>query len=382
MRQDVAHETISTNDDEKALINWLILSQIPRFGVSRWLKFYSKFNINLAELLSSSAETLDEFGFNQQQISAITTPNRQLIDKSLQWFYDKEQRFLIHFAHSKYPYLLKQIPSAPPVLFGYGRCDLLSSYQLSMVGSRNPTPQGKESAKRFAHLLCESGWIVTSGLAMGIDGLSHQGALIGERSTIAVLGTAIDKMYPRRHIKLAEQILEHDGVIISEFAPGSLSRPENFPRRNRIISGLSLGVLVVEAAIKSGSLITARYALEQNREVLAIPGNIQNPLAAGCNLLIQQGAKLVTCIEDILEEFPQVNDLLANSNEDKLKKKSFQSLASDKLLDSVDFEVTPLDIVAQRSGIEVTEVMSKLLEFELRGLVTSVPGGYIKLGEK
>lgn len=382
MQQDVAHEIIATEDNEQALINWLILSQIPRFGVSRWLKFNSKFNINLAELLSLSAQALENFGFNQQQISVITTPNRQLIDKSLQWLHDKDQRFLIHFSHSKYPYLLKQISSAPPIIFGYGRCDLLSSYQIAMVGSRNPTAHGKENAKRFAHLLSESGWIVTSGLAMGIDGLSHQGALIGERSTIAVLGTAIDKMYPRRHIKLAEQILEYDGAIVSEFAPSSPSRPENFPRRNRIISGLSLGVLVVEAAIKSGSLITARYALEQNREVLAIPGNIQNSLAAGCHLLIQQGAKLVTCIEDILEEFPHPNQVLVDSNKDKLQKNSFQSLASDKLLDSVDFEVTPLDIVAQRSGIEVTEVMSKLLEFELRGLVTSVPGGYIKLGEK
>ncbi|MEP0355518.1 MAG: DNA-processing protein DprA [Paraglaciecola sp.] len=382
MQQDVARETIVTDNNEQALINWLILSQIPRFGVSRWLKLNSKFEINLEELLTSSTKTLDGFGFNQQQISVITTPNRQLIDTSLQWLYDKEQRFLIHHAHSKYPYLLKQIASAPPVLFGYGCCDLLSSHQIAMVGSRNPTHQGKESAKRFAHLLSESGWVVTSGLAMGIDGLSHQGALTKKRSTIAVLGTAIDKMYPRRHIKLAEQILEHDGVIVSEFAPLSPSRPENFPRRNRIISGLSYGVLVVEAAIKSGSLITARYALEQNREVLAIPGNIHNPLSAGCHLLIQEGAKLVTCIEDILEEFPKINQSLSGVNNDKLQNKSSQSLASDKLLDSVDFEVTPLDIVAQRSNIEVTEVMSKLLELELRGLVTSVPGGYIKLGEK
>ncbi|MFT2092833.1 DNA-processing protein DprA [Paraglaciecola sp. 2405UD69-4] len=382
MQQDVAQHLVVSNDSEQALIHWLTLNQVPRFGVSRWLKFHDKYNMSLAALLSSSAKDLEGFGFNQQQVTAIKKPDNEYVDSSLRWLNDNEQRFLIHFTHSKYPYLLKQISSPPPLIFGYGRKDLLSNPQIAMVGSRNPTPQGKENAKRFAHTLSEHGFLVTSGLAMGVDGFSHQGALIGGRSTIAVLGTAIDKMYPRRHIKLAEDILVNDGVIISEFSPNTPSRPENFPRRNRIISGLSLGVLVVEAAIKSGSLITARYALEQNREVLAIPGNIQNKLAAGCNLLIQQGAKLVTCLEDVLEEFPTICQVVESSFKDKLQKNSSQSLASDKLLDSVDFEVTPLDIVAQRSGIEVTDVMSKLLEYELRGLVTSVPGGYIKLGEK
>jgi DNA processing protein len=189
-------------------------------------------------------------------------------------------------------------------------------------------------------------------------------------------------MYPRRHIHLAERILLNNGVIISEFAPNTLGRPEYFPRRNRIISGLSVGTLIVEAAIKSGSLITARCALEQNREVFALPGSIHNPLSAGCHHLIQQGAKLVTCVEDINEEFQHLTLSTADNKEDKLEKNMLQSLASDKLLDSVDFEVTPLDIVAQRSGIEVADVMSQLLEYELRGIVVAVPGGYFKLGKK
>ncbi|WP_428982847.1 DNA-processing protein DprA [Paraglaciecola aquimarina] len=272
--------------------------------------------------------------------------------------------------------------SPPAILYGYGNCQHLGRHQLAMVGTRNPSAHGKEHAKMFAHKLSQLGWTITSGLALGIDGFSHQGALLDKNITVAILGTAIDKMYPKRHIKLAEQILAHDGVIVSEFAPNTPSKPENFPRRNRIISGLSVGTLIIEAAIKSGSLITARYALEQNREVFALPGNIHNPMAAGCNYLIQQGAKLVTCIEDINEEFGHVNLPCSMINQAIEQKKADQSLASDNLLDSVDFEVTPLDVVAQRSGIAVEKLMSILLEYELCGLVSAVPGGYIKLGEK
>ena len=382
MQQDVAREEPQKEISEKTLIEWLRLSQIPAFGVARWLKLSAKYHVNLTDVLSYPEKNLETLGFNQKQVKAIIKPNQQYIDNSLLWLNDNNQRFLIHYEHPKYPYLLKQIASPPPVLFGYGRAELLSNFQIAMVGSRNPSPQGKENAKWFANQLSENGWTVTSGLALGVDGLSHQGALMGQRTTIAVLGTAIDKMYPRRHIVLAEQILEHDGVIVSEFPPNTPGRPENFPRRNRIISGLALGSLIVEAAIKSGSLITARYAIEQNREVFAIPGNIHNPLAAGCHYLIQQGAKLVTGIKDINDEFQHIELPVFDLFEDKRQKKQSQGLASDKLLDSVDFEVTPLDIVAQRSGIEVTDVMSQLLEYELRGLVTAVPGGYIKLGEK
>jgi DNA processing protein len=309
-------------------------------------------------------------------------PDMNSINVSLQWLNTTSNRFLLYFDHPSYPDLLKQISSSPPLLYGYGNPEHLNNYQIAIVGSRTPSPQGRENARFFASRLSECGWTITSGLALGIDGLSHHGAVLGGFTTIAVLGTAIDKMYPRRHIKLAEDVLQHDGVIISEFAPNTPGRPEYFPRRNRIISGLSVGTLIIEAAIKSGSLITARCALEQNREVFALPGNIHNPMSAGCHHLIQQGAKLITCVEDINEEFRHLNLPTINIKVDKTEKNMSQSLASDKLLDSVDFEVTALDIVAQRSGIEVADVMSQLLEYELQGLVTSVPGGYIKLGEK
>jgi DNA processing protein len=364
------------------LENWLKLIQVPNFSVGRVKKLKQKFDVGLSELFSISKKTLEEIGFNHRQIEAILHPNMNTIDASLQWLTASSNRFLLHYDHLSYPDLLKQISNPPPLLYGYGNPNHLSNYQIALVGSRAPSPQGKENAKFFASRLSECGWTITSGLALGIDGLSHQGAILGGFTTIAVLGTAIDKMYPRRHIKLAEQILENDGVIISEFAPNTPGRPEYFPRRNRIISGLSVGTLIVEAAIKSGSLITARCALEQNREVFALPGNIHNPLSAGCHHLIQQGAKLVTCVDDINVEFTHLVLPLLAEKTDILEINTSQSLASDKLLDSVDFEVTTLDIVALRSGIEVVDVMSQLLEYELRGLVIAVPGGYIKLGEK
>jgi DNA processing protein len=378
MQQDV-----DVGDSERVeLENWLKLVKIPNFSVGSLKKLKQKLDIGLSELFAISKTSLEQLGFNHPQIEAILHPNMSTINDSFRWLNTSSNRFIIHFDHPSYPGLLKQISSPPPLLYGYGRPNYLNNYQVAMVGSRAPSPQGKENAKLFASRLSEYGWTITSGLALGIDGLSHQGALSGGFTTIAVLGTAIDKMYPRRHIKLAEQILQNDGVIISEFAPNTLGRPEYFPRRNRIISGLSVGTLIVEAAIKSGSLITARCALEQNREVFALPGNIHNPMSAGCHHLIQQGAKLVTCVDDINEEFTHLILPISNKRIDKTEKNMSQSLASDKLLDSVDFEVTPLDIVAQRSGIEVADVMSQLLEYELRGLVTAVPGGYIKLGEK
>jgi DNA processing protein len=378
MQQDVD----LNNNKNSELENWLKLAQIPNFSVASLKKVKKKFNVELSELFSTSKASLIEIGFNNEQIKAILYPNIEVITASLRWLNSTNNRFLLYYDHPSYPDLLKQISSPPPLIYGYGDPEYLSNYQIAIVGSRTPSPQGRENAKYFASHLSECGWTITSGLALGIDGLSHQGAMLGGFITIAVLGTAIDKMYPRRHIGLAEKILLNDGVIISEFAPNTLGRAEYFPRRNRLISGLSVGTLIVEAAIRSGSLITARCALEQNREVFALPGSIHSPMSVGCHHLIQQGAKLVTCVEDINEEFQHLILPSLTKKEDKLEKNMLQSLALDKLLDSVDFEVTPLDIVAQRSGIEVADVMSRLLEFELRGIVAAVPGGYIKLGKK
>ena len=209
---------------------------------------------------------------------------------------------------NEYPALLKRIDNPPPILYIKGNYTLLNDPQLAIIGSRNPTQSGTDNATSFARHLGKTGLCITSGLALGIDGSAHQGALLGNAPTIAVIATGIDRVYPAAHRDLAHKIVEN-GAIVSEFPIGTQPKAENFPRRNRIISGLSYGTLVVEAALQSGSLITARLAMEQNREVFAIPSSIHNPLAKGCHQLIRQGAKLVETAEDILEEMASVIDL-------------------------------------------------------------------------
>ena len=368
--------------DQLSLEQWLTLEQVPRFGVATLQRMLLRQSIKAKDIFSADASTLSHFGFSPSQIQLIRSPNQRYLERSITWQSAALNRFVLPIDHLAYPALLREIAVPPMLIYGCGNGELLSSAQIAIVGSRNPSPSGKENSKYFARSLSNGGWTITSGLASGIDGLAHQGALLGRALTIAVLGTGIDYIYPRRHIQLAQQILENNGTLISEFAPGTPIRPENFPRRNRIISGLSLGTLIVEAAIKSGSLITARYAIEQNREVFAVPGNIHNPLSKGCHYLLKQGAKLVEEAADINEEFQNLNICKQAVSEIKTQNNVNQGLASELLLDSVDFEATSLDIVAERSGIPVSMVMSQLLEYELRGLVMAVPGGYLKLGEK
>jgi DNA processing protein len=222
------------------------------------------------------------------------------VERDLKWLGDPNCHLITPF-DSEYPALLRQISNAPAVLFVQGNIRRLANPQIAIVGSRNSTVTGRDNAFKFAQHFSELGFTVTSGLALGIDAAAHQGALKGQGGTIAVLGTGIDKIYPSSHVALAHEIIEK-GVLLSEYPIGVPPAPSNFPRRNRIISGLSLGTLVVEAALKSGSLITARYALDQGREVFAIPGSIHSPLAKGCHHLIRQGAKLVETAEDVLEE--------------------------------------------------------------------------------
>jgi DNA processing protein len=370
------------NSDHGSLEHYLRLEQVPRFGVTKLQSMLLRHAIKVEDIFMADSSTLGHFGFSAAQIQVIHSPNQRYIERSLAWQLAAPDRFILPFEDHAYPPLLREIAVPPLVIYGCGGTDLLSSAQLAIVGSRNPSASGKENTKYLATSLSNYGWTITSGLALGIDGFAHQGALLGHGLTVAVLGTGIDYIYPRRHIQLAEQILEENGTIISEFAPDTPVRPDNFPRRNRIISGLSLGTLIIEAAIKSGSLITARCAIEQNREVFAVPGNIHNPLSKGCHYLIKQGAKLVEDVEDINEEFQNLSIFRQHTSENKTQNNVNQGLASDLLLDSVDFEATPLDMVAERSGMPISLVMSQLLEYELRGLVTAVPGGYLKLGAK
>jgi len=253
-----------------------------------------------------------------------------------------------------------------------------------MVGSRNPSTPGQETAREFAHHLAASGLTITSGLAIGIDGACHSGALEADGITIAVAGTGLDRVYPASQHTLAHEIAQQ-GALVSEFPTGTQVRPGNFPRRNRIISGLSLGTLVVEAAEKSGSLITARLASEQGREVFAIPGSIHNPLARGCHRLIRQGAKLVETAGDILEELaPLLQDLKPLPQTEHMDSDRQEPvLDSDYklLLECMGFDSVQVDTLIERSGLTAEEVSSMLILLELDGHVSSAPGGiYCRTG--
>ncbi|MCI0655067.1 MAG: DNA-processing protein DprA, partial [Methylococcaceae bacterium] len=250
--------------------------------------------------MTEPRHSLSALGLKQSTIDYLKSPDWAAIDNDFEWLNQPgHQAITLH--DSRYPARLKEIAVPPPLLFVSGDPALLSTPQLSIVGSRNPSPSGVGTARNFAAALSGAGLCITSGLALGIDASAHEGSLNAGGKTVAVLGTGPDRVYPARHKQLAWKIAEK-GCLVSEFPPGTRPKACNFPRRNRIISGLSLGVLVVEAAIQSGSLITARLALEQGREVFAIPGSIHNPLARGCNALIKSGAKLVETAQDILEE--------------------------------------------------------------------------------
>jgi DNA processing protein len=258
------------------------------------------------------------------------------------------------------------------LLFVRGNPELLALPQIAIVGSRNPSNLGLETANAFAKTLSLHGFVITSGLALGIDAAGHQGALAAQGYTIAVAGTGLDRVYPARHHELATRIVD-TGAIISELPPGTLAKAGNFPRRNRIISGLCQGLLVVEAAKESGSLITARMALEQNREVFAIPGSIHNPLARGCTALIREGAKLVETTQDILEEFNQYNQYVERN--DAINLQTTLDLEQQTLLNRVMFSPTSIDKLVAESGFSVEAISSMLLILELQGYVEANAGG-------
>lgn len=303
------------------------------------------------------------------------------VERDLRWS-TLPDCYVLSRRDSKYPSLLRIISNSPPILFIRGNPHLLSRPQLAMVGSRNPTPLGYETAKSFAHHFSSKGFVVTSGLAVGIDGASHKGALLETGNTIAVLGNGLDSIYPSSHQDLAGEIVAKGGALVSEFSIGVPPAASHFPRRNRIISGLTMGTLVVEAAVNSGSLITAKFALEQGREVFAIPGSIHNPLVKGCHALIKQGAKLVETADDVLEELGALTSYVLHSKEGKAPPEALpigrQSLY-EELLTQIGYDGTPMDTIIARSGLTAKAVSSMLLELELKGYITSVPGGYARL---
>lgn len=359
------------------ILYWLAANRLQGIGPIT-IKHCLTFVKDIKSLFRASKTDLQTMGLSLKQMQSILDPDWRSAEADLTWC-EKNACHLLCLEDDGYPKLLNQTADPPLVLFVKGNVELLSEPQIAMVGSRNPTIYGNEEALQFAKCLAKSGLIITSGLALGIDTASHSGALLENGKTIAVLGTGLATIYPFSNRSLAKAILEK-GAWVSEFPPSELPRAKNFPRRNRIISGLSLGVLVVEAAIRSGSLITARFALEQARDVFAIPGSIHNPLSRGCHELIRQGAKLVEKVEDILDELGAIyayslpkNQAIEMPDIEKLDVKS------KGLLKQIAYEVTPLDVIILRSGLTASQVSSMLLSLELLGCIKSVHGGYVRL---
>jgi DNA processing protein len=328
------------------------------------------------EAMEAGVAALTDLRLATETLSYLRRPDWEGVEQDLAWVRAGERRFLLTIQDASYPERLREIHDPPCVLFVRGDPAVLALAQLAVVGSRNPTAVGRETAYAFAGELARRGLAITSGLAQGVDAAGHLGSLDAGGITIAVAGSGPDRVYPAQHRDLDARIVEQ-GAVVSEYPTGTPPLPEHFPKRNRIITGLSLGVLVVEAARQSGSLISARLAAEQGREVFAVPGSIHNPLARGCHMLIRQGAKLVETAEDILEEIGPVTGLPAawEVGTRPREKPAERDPSYQKLLESLDYAPTPVDVLVERTGLTAAEVSSMLLILELKGLVKSASGG-------
>lgn len=291
-----------------------------------------------------------------------------LVERTLAWLDESPRRAIVTLGDAAYPGSLLETADPPLMLYLQGRIELLAADSIAVVGSRNPTRQGIDNARAFAGHLSQAGLAIVSGLALGIDGAAHEGGLQGPGSTIAVVGTGLDRVYPKRHLNLAHRIAD-GGLIVSEYSLGSPPLGPHFPQRNRLIAGLARATLVVEATLQSGSLITARLAAEAGREVYVIPGSIHAPQSRGCHLLIKQGAKLVDQAQDILED---LRPSLAPGR--KAQSAPDPAEPADALLQALGYDPLTLDALAARTGIAPAELSAKLLELELDGRVARLPG--------
>ncbi|MFO1258181.1 MAG: DNA-processing protein DprA [Gammaproteobacteria bacterium] len=367
----------------KTLPYWLALNRVPGLGPKGITTLLQQFG-NI-ELLFQGQTPISELQHWLQTNYQTSTFDWRGVERDLAWLEASESHHVVTVDDSHFPYLLRETPGSPFLLFVRGDPKWLSLPQVAMVGTRHPTPLGLEQAYEFAQGLVTAGLTVTSGLALGIDGASHEGALKANGGTIAVMGHGLDSLYPKAHQALAAQIVGQ-GALISEFPIGTPPLRQHFPRRNRIISALSGGVLVVEAALKSGSLITAQYALEQGREVFALPGSIHNPTAKGCHQLIRQGAHLIETVKEIIEVLTPFYADWQPEREYALKATriaeqiSKGGKASDNvLLAAIGDCLTPIDVLIQRTGLSLQRLTSELLDLELDGQVKAVPGGYVRI---
>ncbi len=355
---------------------WLALNQTPGLGNSAFCQLLAKFGSPEA-IYSASIGQLREVVDDEIAQKIKQGADIDAIAPTLDWL-QKDNAHVVTLADSAYPQILLEINNPPAVLYAIGNLNWLNHPSIAIVGSRNATPQGEKNAEEFAASLCNFGLCVVSGMALGIDGAAHRGALKASGksngATIAVVGTGLDIVYPARHRDLAHKIAER-GLIISEFPLGTPSKAQNFPRRNRLISGLSLGCLVVEANIDSGSLITARLATEQGREVFAIPGSIHSPVAKGCHQLIKQGAKLVENTQDILEE---IKNLLPETSPTGLMEKVLSETATSPEVNTVltlmGFDAINFDTLQQRTALTTEALSAMLMMLELEGKITVLAG--------
>ncbi|MFA7291296.1 MAG: DNA-processing protein DprA [Rhodocyclaceae bacterium] len=354
---------------------WLRLTLIPGIGGETQRKLLAAFGLPEA-IFSASRSNLRSIIGDKATDRLLETDNRAAVAAAQQWAEQPGQRILT-LADEDYPRALFDIADPPTLLYVRGRCELLSLPALAIVGSRNATPQGESNARAFAAALAAEGLSIVSGLALGIDAAAHRGAIAAGGATIAVIGTGADRLYPARNHALAGEIAEK-GAIVSEFPLGTPAAASNFPRRNRLISGLSRGVLVVEAAVESGSLITARMAGEQGREVFAIPGSIHSPQARGCHRLIRQGAKLVETAQDVMEELGTAIEAasIATCTTEAGGEESLRILAL------AGFDPVTMDDLVTRSGLTAEALSVILLQLELDRRVSCLPGGrYQRLAE-
>lgn len=350
-------ETISVD-----LAYWLLLLKAPYLGVKTFYKALELFESPQQVFLASHAQRLASGLFKKQTLDYFEVADVALVQADLDW-QNNEHCHILTLIDQSYPAQLKTIADPPPLLYVRGDVSCLSEPQLAIVGSRNPSTGGEQNALQFAQGLAKSGLTITSGMASGIDAKAHIGALEAGGKTIAVCGTGLDRIYPAKHKALAHQI-SLQGALVSEFAIGTSPIASNFPRRNRLISGLSLGCLVVEATIKSGTMITARLAAEQGKEVFAIPSSIHNPLAEGCHELIKQGAKLTGDITDIIEELP--GQLLSNKSVEKITQSTKEmDKTGYKVLKCLSYEALTVDQLVEKTQLSPQLVTQELLLLEL-----------------
>ena len=374
------------------LAAWLRLVLTPGVGNETARRLLAAFGLPQA-IFAQPASALRQLVSAAQANALLSEPEAlaNQLESTWNWLQTRDEagvrRALVTLGDGDYPDGLLTLEDPPLMLYLLGRADGLDqaiARGIAIVGSRNPTPQGEANARLFARHLAEAGLTVVSGLALGVDGAAHEGALLGAAgrsdglATIAVVGTGLDRVYPARHRELAHLIAGH-GLLVSEYPLGTPPTPSNFPRRNRLIAGLSLGTLVVEAALKSGSLITARLAAEQGKEVFAIPGSIHAPQSHGCHALIRQGAKLVESAQDVLEELrlpggtPLIPEKIATDVH--LTGTSGQNDPHQALLEALGFDPVSLDALQARTGLDTARLQAALLELELDGQVARLPGG-------